>query len=270
MFGRIKEAIESAIRENKEKATAKTNLSGYKDSVLRMLSDMKLDDHEIAGLQAQQRSLNLSPESVRQVHRELYSQVVTRIFADDIVTEQELEDMLRLTEPLGLDWRDLPPHQLKAIQIAGSVINIKKGRLPVVEPHEAMIRTNPGEIVHAEIYVDMLDEKTYRHFVGGSSGVSVRIMKGVSYRTGSTRGRSIPVTEIVVVDSGLLSVTNKRVAFIGNRQNFASDWTKVLSASPTADGISFSFSNRKKTVVLSYQDPSYAEYIACLLSHFMS
>ncbi len=235
-----------------------------------MLSDMKLDDYEIAGLQAQQKSLNLPPDSVHQVHRELYSIVVDRIFADGVVTEQELEDMLRITEPLGLDWRDLPPHQLKAIQLAGSVINIKNGRLPEVAPHEAMIRTTPGEIVHAELYADMLDERTYRHYVGGSSGVSVRIMKGVSYRTGSTRGRSIPITEIVVVDSGTLSITSKRVAFIGNRQNFASDWTKVLSASPMANGVAFSFSNRKKTVLVRYQDSDYAEYMACLLSHYMS
>ena len=40
--------------------------------------------------------------------------------------------------------------------------------------------------------VDYFVEKTRTHYKGGSQGVSVRVMKGVYYRTGGFKGRPRP------------------------------------------------------------------------------
>jgi len=54
---------------------------------------------------------------------------------------------------------------------------------------------------------------TYR---GGSRGVSVRVMKGVSYRVGAHRGEYVPRPHVQkVVDTGTAVITNHRVVFQG-------------------------------------------------------
>jgi hypothetical protein len=51
--------------------------------------------------------------------------------------------------------------------------------------------------------VDYLEDKTRRQYVGGSRGVSVRVMKGVYYHIGGFKGHAIDRTERVHVDTGI-------------------------------------------------------------------
>jgi hypothetical protein len=85
--------------------------------------------------------------------------------------------------------------------------------------------------------VDFLEDKIRRQFVGGSSGVSVRIMKGLYYRVGAFKGESISRTERVHVDTGLLCATNKHIYFHGPRKSFRVPFTKIVSFTPYRDGI---------------------------------
>jgi hypothetical protein len=67
------------------------------------------------------------------------------------------------------------------------------------------------EIVHLEVEAALTKEVVHREFSGGSAGVSVRVAKGVSVRTGSLRGRAAVVgTSIENVDQGILAVTSQR------------------------------------------------------------
>lgn len=270
MLTKIKDALSGIVQQQKANAQAKDNLQGYKGSLVRMLGDMRLDPHEVAALQAQQRGLALDPQGVGRVHREVLSDVVSHVFSDGVVTGEELDAVAQIGTALGLGWHDLPPRQLHMVHIAGSIVNIQRGHLPVLAPQSTQIRPLPGETVHAEVGCQLLDERTYRQYVGSSSSTSFRIMKGVTYRVGSTRGRSIPVTEIVPVDTGVFSITDQRLAFVGARQNFSSPWSKVLCAEPMADGVAVSFTNKKKTALLQYQDATYAEVLAALLGRYMS
>src|SRR5436309_2915272 len=46
------------------------------------------------------------------------------------------------------------------------------------------------------------EDKTRRQYVGGSQGVSVRVAKGLYFRTSAFHGRPIDTTERVHVDTG--------------------------------------------------------------------
>src|SRR5688572_15879948 len=60
-------------------------------------------------------------------------------------------------------------------------------------------------------------------FQAGSAGVSFRVMKGVTLRTGSTRGSYAAGAERpTAIDVGTLTITNKRVVFQGPKQ--AREW----------------------------------------------
>jgi len=54
---------------------------------------------------------------------------------------------------------------------------------------------------------------------GGSQGVSFRVMRGVSYRVGGTRGTYTQGDEtLAAIDTGRVLVTNERAVFAGDLQ----------------------------------------------------
>jgi len=74
----------------------------------------------------------------------------------------------------------------------------------------------------------LLEEKTKTRYVGGSAGVSFRVAKGVTFRTGGFRGSPIKETYKEVTDTGNIYVTNKRVLFVGARKNVSYPINKII------------------------------------------
>ena len=82
-----------------------------------------------------------------------------------------------------------------------------------------------------------LEDKTRRQFVGGSQGVSVRVMKGVYYRVGAFKGQSVEHTERVHIDTGWVVVTTKNIYFAGPKKSIRLPYAKIVSFEPFSDGI---------------------------------
>lgn len=60
-------------------------------------------------------------------------------------------------------------------------------------------------------------------YQAGTAGVSFRVMKGVTFRTGGIRGSYTPGPEVAtVIDQGSITITNQRVVFQGDKQ--AREW----------------------------------------------
>lgn len=93
------------------------------------------------------------------------------------------------------------------------------------------------QIVWAFYNSKYLEDKTSRQFVGGSQGVSIRIMQGVYYRIGAFKGQAVENTERVHIDTGLVIVTNKNVYFTGQKKGIRVPYAKIVSFQPFSDGI---------------------------------
>jgi hypothetical protein len=66
-------------------------------------------------------------------------------------------------------------------------------------------------------------------WVGGYSGFSFRVMKGVSYRVGGTRGTYAQGAETQqMIDQGDAIVTNQRVVFLGSKQTREWAYSKLM------------------------------------------
>lgn len=91
-----------------------------------------------------------------------------------------------------------------------------------------------------------MKEVAIRQYQGGYSGFSFPLGKtGIRYRVGATRGHSVEVgTTLNVADSGLLSVTNKRVLYAGSRKTIEMLYSKLVNLSVYTDGLQFHLSNR--------------------------
>ena len=80
--------------------------------------------------------------------------------------------------------------------------------------------------------------RTRREFRGGSTGISVRVARGIYLRQSAFKGRPLEVNEFAYVDTGLLGITTKHMYFTGPARSFRIRHSKIVSLTPFTDGIS--------------------------------
>jgi hypothetical protein len=85
--------------------------------------------------------------------------------------------------------------------------------------------------------VDYIEERTRREYVGGSSGFSVRVAKGVYLRQSAYRGQSVDRVESIHVDTGYAAFTDRHIYFSGPRKAWRTPYRKIISLTPYSDGL---------------------------------
>jgi hypothetical protein len=96
-------------------------------------------------------------------------------------------------------------------------------------------------------------------WVGRSQGMSVRVMKGVTYRVGANRGTYVQGGETpTAIDTGTISITNRRVVFQGAKQSREWLYSKLIGFQHDAEEpITYlQVSNRQKTSGFMYDQAS--------------
>ena len=174
------------------------------------------------------------------------------MLADDLLTEAEELEFFEVADALGIDevalgarFADLLRHLL--------IARVNDGRLPIVDDPRLM--TKQGEEVHLEVHASLMKEVVHREYRGGSSGVSVPLGLGIRFNTGGFRGRSVVLgTSLQVADSGLLSVTDRRLVYHGQRKTQESRYDRLVSLEAYTDGIRVGVSNRQNASL--YRVPS--------------
>jgi hypothetical protein len=76
---------------------------------------------------------------------------------------------------------------------------------------------------------------THSQWTGRSAGVSVKVVKGLWFRTGANRGHSVSSTSMDDQGTGTLVLTNQGFSFIGTNSTRI-PFTHILSLEPYADG----------------------------------
>lgn len=115
--------------------------------------------------------------------------------------------------------------------------------LTPIRPRQAIIK--PDEQAYASINANLQGTGTVG-YKAGSSGVSVRVAKGITLRSGGSRRTAIKGA--VTIASGELVVTDKRVVFAGDKKSFVIPLADLINTTNYIDG--FGFSNEKATYTL--------------------
>src|SRR4051794_1062803 len=122
-----------------------------------------------------------------------------------------------------------------------------------------------GESVYAELPSAGLVEvqRGAGHYTGGYSGFSFRLMKGVRYNVGGSRGTFVQGAEqLRITDEGRVTVTSRRVVFTGERN--AREWGYAKLVSLQHDGerpiTMIGVSNRQKLSGLAYPVDATSEF----------
>ena len=84
---------------------------------------------------------------------------------------------------------------------------------------------------------DYFEQRTQRRYEGRSSGVSIRIVRGVYYRVGAFQGHPVDTRYLAHIDSGWLGVTDKNVYFAGQSKTLRIPHSKIIGLTTFSDGV---------------------------------
>ncbi len=181
------------------------------------------------------------PGHIRDLVVQAWEQSVEAFLDDQVLSEKEEKRLRSIMGLFKLTQQDMDAHGAYTRMVKATVLReVLAGNLPsrVAVTGAMLFNLQKSEtLVWVFNGVKYYEERTYREHVGGYSGVSIRVMKGVYYRTGGFRGRPVERVETELMDTGTLGITNKHIYFIGSRKKFRVPYSKIVAFEPFDDGI---------------------------------
>jgi hypothetical protein len=169
-----------------------------------------------------------------------WESAVERSLDDSLLDRSEEQCLVDFSKRFALAQIDLDKRgAFTKVRKAALLRDILHGVLPPPAPMPGDLAINlqkNEQLVWSFADVEYLEDRTRRQYVGGSQGVSVRIMKGVYYRGGAFKGHPVEYTERTRVDSGWVLVTNKHIYFSGVAKSLRIPYTKIITFIPFENG----------------------------------
>lgn len=238
-------AIHRRVRVEAARAAAKQD---YMAAAATVMSDPTSVDR----LPALASRAGMTASDQAAANMQALAEVVRAAIDDAYLSEAEEIGIDRAMSTLGISDAEV----LQAVKPYASSLMIARlnaGRLPTIP--DPVIFLKPKEVAHAQVQAALLKEVVQRETRGSYSGFSIPIVKGVRYRIGGFRGRSVVVgTSIEVADSGVLCLPSHRAVFKGMRQSVECLYSKLVGVNVFDDGIQFHVSNRKAATLLRVDD----------------
>lgn len=217
-------AKQTIITEIENAGVLKSDLSSLEKKITEIAESNKIDNATI-------KNLVVSG----------WEKSVERAFDDGVLTEEEQYNLTNLMEHFSLSQNQLDRNGAFTKIVKGAVLrDVMNGIIPERVKIDGTLPFNlqkTEKVVWVFQDVDYYEEKTRTHYVGGSQSVSIRIAKGLYYRTGAFKGQRVQTSETVHVDTGLLGVTNKHIYFAGASKRFRINYNKIVAFEPYSDGI---------------------------------
>lgn len=225
-------------------------------------------DDELQMLEQRREELSLTQEEVATLYQEIFRATAAIAKEDRRLTPVEEGSLRRLAAHWHLDF-DANLGSPAALARMRMLHMVEQGFTPSVDPGTLILKR--GEIAHWQEDGAIFEDKVVsRGYVGGSSGFSVRLCRGVSYHVGSTRGQMVSRTEQVPVSHGTLTLTNQRLAFTGDRKSVAVPWHKLIECNLYSDGVRFTADGRSKPTLVIFDGRDGGEIVGLLASRLLN
>lgn len=199
------------------------------------LSQIKISTDSVTSV------LPLSIQKQEEAYYNVLNKAADKFMADGFLTDQEEKQLMAYSSALGIALNSLPIQyrnsNLQRISQAIILKDLHKGVLPK-NPLTVPVMLSKGEAVLWEFdNVTMYQEKITREYVGGNRGLSYRLFKGMTYRTGSFKGRPVERSHMETIGNGSLVVTNKNFFFHCPTASVKIPYSKLIGVTPYSDGL---------------------------------
>ncbi len=186
--------------------------------------------------------LPLSAQQMHEAQLDVLDSAANIFLADSLIDDQEEKQLDEFTFHLNVSLAQIPPRlangSLAKLPQAFILRDLKAGRQPQPMNVSLPIMLGAGEFV-IWLYnnVTFLQEKVHKEWVGRSHGTSVRIAKGVYYRTGGSRGVPVEYSTLDKQGIGYFILTNKNIIFYSQTKSTKIPYKKIIAVTPYSDGI---------------------------------
>lgn len=167
--------------------------------------------------------------------------LVERALADDILTRNEETTLASIIEAFPFTETDVNRHNcLERLTKAATLRDLMNGEVKSRMNHSGVI---PFKLQKNESLLWVFKDVEYDQFVsnrtmaGGSSGLSIKVAKGVYWRVGGFAAKPVVKTDLKNLDKGNLFLTNKHIMFDGGFKNFKIRLSSLALVEPYGDGL---------------------------------
>lgn len=214
-------------------------------SIIAVARDAALGKSSVDTLPDQAKHISdgafISQDSVMGLYATGFERAVQSVLEDGVLSEQEEAQLGAFIKAFPLGQKELDASGAYTTMVKASLIReVLEGKLPerINISGDLPFNFQKGEkLIWLFQDVDYAEQRTTTRYQGSYQGVSLRVAKGVYYRTGAFRGNPIPVTATLAVDTGALAVTQKHIYFAGPSKSFRIAYAKMVAITPFSDGI---------------------------------
>jgi tellurite resistance protein len=262
-FGETVDLFNSIKTKFTEMRQRSANAAEFKGALLAAAADGTISEEETKTLQSQYAALGITLDDLARIRVQVYTHALQSAKTDGQITAEEEQDLHRIQSFLKI-----PDHEIKASKTELArlrlLAELQAGNPPII--HSSNVILQKGEDLHWLEPAALLEERVVgRRYVGGSSGVSIRIMKGVSYRVGQSRGRMVADSQTLEVSHGDLVLTSRRVMFRGDRKSFNYRVDNLLDVQVFQGGVRIT-GDKGAPHILRFQSSANCEVVASILS----
>lgn len=146
---------------------------------------------------------------------------------------------------------------------ASMLRQMREGHLPVSTPTVTgfnPLSLDPDEkVIWVFPHSSFMTPRTKTQYVGGSSGVSFRIMRGVYFRTSAFKSTPIKTEYLSTEGIGDFVISSKNVFFYSAGKTMRLPFRKIIAIEPYSDGFSLSRDGvNAKPMIFTVDDPWFA------------
>lgn len=172
----------------------------------------------------------------------VFDESVNRYLNDGVIDSAEEQVVARFIQYSGLSQTSLNANRSLEKVLQSKVIrDILSGNIPAPQITIAgdfpFLLNKSEHLVWLFRNITLHQQKIQREYVGRSRGVSVRVMKGVYYRTGGFKGHPVETTIMQRIGIGSLCFTDKNIYFSSPEKSIKIPYSKILSIESYSNGI---------------------------------
>jgi hypothetical protein len=189
------------------------------------------------------------------------ARMINKALADSVLTTEEDVRIGEVRDAFGLS---VPQLGVAGDRLVKSEIlrDLDSGRIPEGVRVEGGLPINfaRGEtVIWIFNGVEYHSIKSRTQYVGGSHGVSVRLMKGVYYRVGASRGEAVKTSELAFEASGDLVISSQNVYFVSPAKVIKLPVRKIVGLQAYSDAVQITRDGvNAKPQVFKLDDPWFA------------
>lgn len=192
----------------------------------------------------------ISQKEVNELFQLSFDEFAEKIIERGSITDDEIEEVLRFKKITEWSEDKINCHgYLSKILYLHVKQSIKRGVIPSLYSVDKtacpFILDKTEEVLWIFHNVNFFKTQQHKSYSGGSSGVSVRITKGVYYRTSGLKGNVTSYYTSDFIECGDLYVTTQGIYFYGENNIKEIKFKKILSLEEDGDKITIQMKSSK-------------------------